>query len=194
MNKSTLLASAVALAASVYLPTASALGVDTFTLPTVGGTITGDTVLASSISSYNTINSFLQAASPGSFEFILSFTDPSNSTGYAFTTESWNLVFDDGSFSGISSKLNGGATSVAADVSGGYDVSGAAIIIGGATGGTTTLDITGTVTNVNSTSGHYTLNVAPAGTTGSVPEPELLSMMLLGLPLIGWMSRRKQVA
>ncbi|WP_347986247.1 PEP-CTERM sorting domain-containing protein [Methylomonas sp. AM2-LC] len=193
MKKSTLLASAVALAASMYLPAASAIGTDTFTLPTTGGTITGETTLVSSISTYTTIDSYLQAANPGAFDFILSFTDPSNSGGYALTTESWNLAFDDGSFAAIQYILNGGSLITATDANNAYDVNGSTSIIGGTTGGTTTLEVTGIITNKNVTSGHYTLNVTLPN-NASVPEPEMLSMMLLGLPLIGWMSRRKQVA
>jgi hypothetical protein len=47
------------------------------------------------------------------------------------------------------------------------------------------------LTNVN-TEGHYlgyvTLNVNP------VPEPEQWAMLLLGMPLIGWVARKKQAA
>lgn len=207
MNKSTLLASAVALASTVYLPTASALS-DTFDVNAAG------TYFANSASAgftdtggYGSINSFLTAAitapNAGVFDLTIDLLAPLTVSG----DSTWNLAFDSALlnngagpgtvFSNIQYSYNGGTWVSAPNVNGAFDVNSNAIPgvtpIGVAFTGPTSLEIKGTESLNAGTSGDYQV-VITSGNLSSVPEPALLSMMLLGLPLIAGFARRKQVA
>ncbi|WP_347986343.1 PEP-CTERM sorting domain-containing protein [Methylomonas sp. AM2-LC] len=195
MRKKTLLASAIALTATVYLPTASALGTDTFTV-SAAGTYTPTSTITDTLG-YGTIASYLSAANGSAFDFIIHFKDPIVNAVLQSGNESWNFAFDKGAFSNIQSSFNGAAFSNAPIANGAYDVISTAIATSTANGvpftTDTTLEIKGTESLNAGTSAHYTIDITSSGITGQVPEPEQLSLFLIGLPLISWLVRRKQM-
>jgi hypothetical protein len=205
-----ILTSAVVLASLVYLPTATAdvaVPVDkgTFSDNYGSGTLVIDNsqIVLNGGSFSGSASSDLPAVSDGSFDYFYHFTIAS---GVFATDVEINVTTDPtGALNPIrlfSESLTGPSLFIPWTVNTGQNLVGSidtltnsqldGIVPIALAAGDYTIEVQGYANAANVLG--QTLGVNISGTVTAVPEPEQLGMLLLGLPMITWMVRRKQAA
>jgi hypothetical protein len=212
-KKMSVLAGAVALASLVYVPTASA-GLPTLVYTSIPA-LSGDTLGAPlDINATGTFSGAAATTVSSAFNFEASFTVANSYTAtLIYETATLNLLSYTSGFPTISltdlfledsnHNLISGTeftqaaslpTSVNAAIGGVLNTFPVAVSLAA---GTYYVDVTGSV--ASGSTGALNVSVTTNATSGGdiitpVPEPEQWGMLLLGLPMISWMVRRKQAA
>jgi len=199
-NNSVLWAGAFALAAAIYLPAANATATDSYTLAQVTygqglGGIHSDLNPSSAFTDFLVANTDEVNNTPQAFDVKFYFT------AAQFSAVSWSLQFNDNSYSNLQLGVDGVNFGSVTDATTPFFTA----QVGGATtplqfadptnyayalnNGLNYIEISG-----NIISGDSGLSGTVQITPSPVPEPEQWGMLLLGLPMLSWMVRRKQVA